>query len=427
MKSIFVVTWFYPPINSSEGQVTFKLLNHSRYNYEVFTQKRCESWSFGLTADFPDRENVRSVYAESEDLESWKEEAFQYFCRNRERFALVMTRSMPPEAHEVGLRIKKAFPELPWIASFGDPVKDNPYQHLDCSLYSLHSLLNRVNRERRADLRFVLRPGRVLRALLWELRHREARLKRKELARLQDDTVAAADLLLFNNDSQLRYMLPDPRRRVRALVVPHSFDAALYPGKEKPVKQPGDRQRFVYMGQLNAIRTALPLLRAIRRLKDCAPDLSERAEFLFYGDMPDSDLAYIVRHGLCDFVRFEPPISYRESLRAAVLADWLIHIDGNIRSVSEENVFFAGKVADYFGAGTPILAITMPRGALTDTLRRAGELVLSFSVNEIKEYLYLILYEGFRVHPAEDVIAGFEAEAVAAEFDEKGVKPLYER
>ena len=47
MKKILVITWFYPPVNSSEGLVTYKLLNNSRYEYDVFTQKNSASWSYG--------------------------------------------------------------------------------------------------------------------------------------------------------------------------------------------------------------------------------------------------------------------------------------------------------------------------------------------------------------------------------------------
>ena len=47
MKKILVITWFYPPVNSSEGLVTYKLLNNSKYEYDVFTQKNSASWSYG--------------------------------------------------------------------------------------------------------------------------------------------------------------------------------------------------------------------------------------------------------------------------------------------------------------------------------------------------------------------------------------------
>ena len=47
MKRILVISWFYPPINSSEGLVTFKLLNNSRYEYDVYTQKGATDFSYG--------------------------------------------------------------------------------------------------------------------------------------------------------------------------------------------------------------------------------------------------------------------------------------------------------------------------------------------------------------------------------------------
>ena len=42
----FVISWFYPPINSSEGLVTFKLLNRSEIKHDVFTQKGNQHWSY---------------------------------------------------------------------------------------------------------------------------------------------------------------------------------------------------------------------------------------------------------------------------------------------------------------------------------------------------------------------------------------------
>ena len=33
-----VISWFYPPGNSSEGLVTYKLLKNSKYQYDVFTR-----------------------------------------------------------------------------------------------------------------------------------------------------------------------------------------------------------------------------------------------------------------------------------------------------------------------------------------------------------------------------------------------------
>ena len=38
MKKGFVISWYYPPGNSSEGLVTFKLLKNSKYSYDVWTR-----------------------------------------------------------------------------------------------------------------------------------------------------------------------------------------------------------------------------------------------------------------------------------------------------------------------------------------------------------------------------------------------------
>lgn len=426
MKSILVLSWFYPPVNSSEGLATWKLINSSRCEFLVFTQNRSAAWAYGVNAPLADRANVRTVYAQSADLSAWVEEGWQFFLRNRERICLVMTRSMPPECHALGLRIKRAFPELPWIASFGDPIRDNPYSHIDCSLYAYQSALNRINRARRRDPAFLLRPDRVFRVLLWDLRHREAVRQRRRLAKLEAATLSQADLLIFNNPSQQRYMLRGGQQREKALVLPHCFDPQLYAGIAEPERAPGKKLRFVFTGQLSEIRSARPLLEALRRLLEDCPDLPARAEFRFYGDMPDADLARICRWGLCDLVRFEKSLSYRESLREAVRADWLIHIDANIGAVCGENVFFAGKLADYFGAKTPILAVTMQHGAAADWLREANALVLSFSANEIKQALYQIVYAGLSRKPNEAFLAGFSSEKTAETFDKEVQKLLNE-
>jgi len=423
MKRILVYSWFYPPINSSEGLVTFKLLNASRFSYDVFTQKSVDTWSYGASMGFQNGSNVRPIYAQSTTLADWEREAWRYFVRHREEYDLVMTRSMPPEVHAVGLRIKRAFPEVGWIASFGDPIKNNPFYHIGYDLFPPFSMANLLNRGK--GLRFRLSPGRIARVCLWQLRHPETRRLRRRLIRIEDGTVARADRLVFNDRSELRLMTHTAGERARSVVIRHSYDAAMFPRAGRAL--PRRKQRFVFVGQLNSIRKAEPLLRGIRELRDSMEDLAERAEFIFYGDMPESDMAYIVRNGLTDLVRYEKPVSYRESLRIMREADWVVHIDADTRAVTEENVFFAGKLADYFGAGTRILAVTMRRGDAVDALRRAGALVLSYSAGEIKEYLYLILYQGWKARMDRDYTRRYEAGRVAAEFDREVVEALENR
>ena len=420
MKRILVISWFYPPINSSEAMLTAKLFKYSQYPYDIFTQGRSEAWSYGIGIGLPGCENQRRIEAKSCDLKPWTDEAVRYFAAHREEYDIVMTRSMPPECHLAGLRIKQRFPKVKWIASFGDPIRCNPYEILSGKLWSPYSIHNPLNRNRR--LLFRLSPLRVARNMLWTARNGSAVARRLILSAWEEDTLRCADRLIFNNASQQRYMAGLSEFSAKSVIVPHGFDPALYP-KLTP-KTGNDKIRFVFLGQLNAIRTAQPLLQAVRALKDAMPDLPERAEFQFVGELPDADLAAILRLEIGDTVKVRKPVSYLQSLCEMADADWLLHIDGNIGAVSEENVFFAGKLADYFGAGKPILAITMAKGDAADCLSRAGAVVLGYSVNEIKQALFQIIYRAWRPQMDMDYLRSFSAQKAAAILDEQVVKPL---
>jgi hypothetical protein len=73
-------------------------------------------------------------------------------------------------------------------------------------------------------------------------------------------------------------------------------------------------------------------------------------------------------------VRFEPAVSYLESLRLMKASDALVVIDG-IFDELKCNPFFPGKLADYFGSGRPVLAVTMKEGPTADLLRERGEMI----------------------------------------------------
>lgn len=415
MKRIFVISWFYPPINSSEGLVTFKLINNSKYKYDVFTQNNFYDWTYGSTVDYKNNKNVNVIFSESNCLKAWVEDAYQYFVKNKDKYDYIMTRAMPQESHLVGLRIKKDFPNVKWLASFGDPILHNPYHYINCSLYSMHSLKNPINKSRRKL--YKLSPKRFLYNCAWECRHRFATKLRKELKQIQLETLKYADKIVLNNESQKKYMLQDNKKYLaKCHVIRHSYDSSFYP---KASKKSHDKIRFVFVGHLDEIRNVDSLFCAINELNKSVEDLSKKAEFVFYGDMSIQNKVYIIDNQLTDIIKVEKPISYQESLNEMVNADWLIHTDGNISSVVDENIFFAAKIVDYFGSGTNILATTMQFGDVVDALRQANCLVLSYSCNEIKNWLYLIIYKNFKQELNKDFIKQFDAINVAKEFDTK--------
>ncbi len=416
MKRILVISWFYPPINSSEGLVTFKLLNNSRYEYDVFTQKGATDFSYGKNVALENRPNVRSIWAKSRTIAEWRSEAIDYFRAHRDEYDCIMTRSMPQESHEVGTAIKKEFPDVYWIASFGDPIKSNPYQHINGTLHSYNGTDNLINRNK--GLKFRLSPKRMLYSAAWRIKNRPAVKFRRYLAKLEDDALKYCDCVIYNNESQQRYMSTNDKILKKSVVLPHSYDVTFYPEKDTA---PHDKVRFLFVGHLDDIRTARPLFEALKDMKESDEGLADRAQFDFYGDMSDNDLVFWARNGLGDVVKLHRNVPYLESLALMRSADWCVHVDGNIRSVSDENVFFAAKVADYFGSGTPIFAYTMNSGSTYEYLKNAGEVVLSYSAMEIRQNLYRIIYKGYKADQNREYIANFDAVNVAKRFDNEVV------
>lgn len=416
MKRILVISWFYPPINSSEGLVTYKLLRNSKLLYDICMQENNDSWSYGKNEKLPESDNVHKISIQGDTLELWKEKVVEYFRDYKDKYDVVMTRSMPPESHEIGLRIKEIKPEIKWIASFGDPIANNPFVLKNMKKVSPYSLQNRYVRP--MGLREMVSPKRMLKNILWKKRVKKEREPFRREQMLEKDIITKCNYIILNNPYQKQYMLGkyDEKIRQKAIILPHSYDASLY--EEKVDRHSNNKIRMVYIGHLDDIRSPHILFKSVLRLKNEYPDLAERLELLFYGNMSAKEKVYLLDNELLDVVHIKKPVDYETSLAIMQESDWLIHIDANLSGVLDENIFFAAKLADYIGADRPIFGITMFDGAGADVVRDVNGVTVSYTVDEIKNYLYLIVYNGYSVDVNEENRAKYNAVNVAADFDE---------
>ncbi len=222
----------------------------------------------------------------------------------------------------------------------------------------------------------------------------------------------------MNNKYQKEYMTGKYSDKIRekAIVLPHSFDCSLY-DKEVDIKDSG-KVRMVYIGHLDDIRTPHLFLKAIASMKKEHSDLAEKLEVFFYGNMSAKEKVYLLDNELLDIVQIKKPVDYKTSLSLMKKSDWLLHIDANLSGVLDENIFFAAKLADYIGADRPIFGITMFDGAGADVVRDVNGITVSYTVDEIKNYLYLILYEGYQIKVNEENRRKYDAVNVAKEFDD---------
>ena len=99
-------------------------------------------------------------------------------------------------------------------------------------------------------------------------------------------------------------------------------------------------------------------------------------------------------------------------------SDWLLLIDANISNIINKNIFFAAKLADYMGTGNKIFGITMLYGISADILRNLNAITTSYSTQEIKNYLWLIIYNNYTIKMNDSFRSEFDSKKIAKKFDD---------
>ena len=261
-----------------------------------------------------------------DEFRSWvprAERAIEQELRSRAfRPQVLLTFGVPMSDHLLGLRLKSKL-GVPWLAHFSDPWVENAFHR--------HNILaNVINR------------------------------------RLEHSVVAAADRLIFTSVETLDLVMRKyPLAwRQKALVLPHSFDPALYPVPSADSSGPVVR----YLGNFYGHRSPVPLFRALRTILLDEPALLARVRVELVGQMPRR----MREHGtLCalpeGLVRLIDTVPYSRSLQLMSDADLLLVIDGP----DDLSVFLPSKLVEYLGAGPPIFGI-VPRGTSARLLARVG-------------------------------------------------------
>ncbi len=239
------------------------------------------------------------------------------------QYDAVMTWSPFHSINAVMTRVKKARPNVKWLAQFSDPWAGNPLE--------VSGLTK-----------------------MWNARH-------------EPRAVAAADFIVHSSRYSLDLMMqgqPESVRR-RTDVIPHAFDEALFP--QRP-KARNDRIVMRYVGVLYGRRSPEPLFQALVRLLQRRPDLRDVLCVELIGLVPPEMLASEAAKSLPEgTVRAVGNVSFVESLEQMYDADILLLIEANVR----QNLFLPSKLSDYIGADTPIVGLTPPGGS-EDAMKQLG-------------------------------------------------------
>lgn len=287
---------------------------------------------------------------------------------------ILVTFGQPMTDHLAGLKIKQAT-GVRWIAHFSDPWADNPFDP-----------------------------------------------KAKEWLASEAAVLQTADLAIFTSQEtiDLVYAKHADALRGKARVLPHAYDASLYPtagGKN-------DQVTVRYLGNLFAGRGPEPLFEALAILQNRSPELLHRLRFEFIGEAPMNLRGHPLLSQLPpQCVKFHPKVGYLQSLALAKSADLLLNID----APAAISVFLPSKLIDYVGAGRPIFGITPAGTAARLILSLGGWVAEPTQPEQIADQLRVALayVERRPVEPWGDaaVRMTYEASAVAASFERMIVQP----
>lgn len=355
-KKILVVSWHFPPYKSSSAFNLFKRLKDTGYDYDVLQIKRADKPdNEGMFRYASSRFNRYEIEVPTEDARNPEARAhyvdkvldFYRRLKDHNHYSVMLSHSHEIASHLGAMAIKKASPDLRWVASFGDPIAANPFN---------------------ASYRFPML---------------------EEDSRVETEVLQQADRIIVTNPYQqaiVNESQPLPVNSDKFFVLPHCFDDRMYPHHVKSAQSiphpEGEESvfRFMHVGMLYKFkRTSEPFMRGAQRLLKKHPELKGHFTLEFYG-ANDRYIQAAAEYGLEDIVSFKGSISYLESLAVMTKADCLLLRDADFSDQGlQYTPFYPGKLADYLGAKKPILAVTMANGCVPDMLESLGGKALTES------------------------------------------------
>jgi glycosyltransferase involved in cell wall biosynthesis len=132
----------------------------------------------------------------------------------------------------------------------------------------------------------------------------------------------------------------------------------------------GERLRIVHAGSFFGQRTPRSFLSAFAAVLRARPELRERVQVAFLGELRPADREWALGLGLGDALALEGFRPHAEALAAMRAADVLLLLVP--RAGGRGLLVVSGKVFEYLAAERPILALVPPEGDAASLLRDTG-------------------------------------------------------
>ncbi|WP_026894645.1 glycosyltransferase [Clostridiisalibacter paucivorans] len=374
MKKALMVAYQFPPMGGSGVQRTTKFVKYMpEYQWEpvVFTRevKNIELKDETLLGDIPS--NTKIIRTKSWDLTELPgvlklggkaiarkilipdgERLWQIFNEKKaidiirkENIDLIYTTSYPYSDHLLGLKLKKKFPQIPWVADFRDEWTKNPYL-LDNPHYSL-----RMNIERN----------------------------------MEKQIMEGANYIITNTPIMMKNFIDSyPFTKEKFCVIPNGYDETDFQGTSE-VDCKRDKFVITYTGSFYGRRSPETFFQSIKDLVHQGKIEEDKIQIQLIGNYIVKRLdALIKKYGLENMVHILPYMEHRESIKELIKSNVLLLIVG---AGPGAEAFYTGKVFEYMRTGRPILALVPEEGVAADVIKETDTGLVSDSrdIEKIKE------------------------------------------
>lgn len=288
----------------------------------------------------------------------------------KEKVSAILSTSLPSTCHLAALILKK-MTGLPWVADFREAWTQNP---------------------------FVQYPAAVLKV---ETRMEAAVMRNADAVTVINDPI--------REDFEKKY----PEQAEKCVTVSHGFDPEDFQHRER---SPSKRFTILYAGSLYGKRSSGVFFSVLKDLAE-NEEVRDDLRVQFVGGVGEAQ-ERVDQLGLSDMVDISGYVSHEKVFSFMVDAHVLLLIIGAEEGGSRIST---GKLFEYIGSGTPILALT-PEGAAAEVIRKtgAGVVVDPENAEEIKKTV-LNLYQKHKrgeplTTPSEEAILQYDVRRVAERF-----------
>ena len=334
-----------------------KLQNDSRYkNFQVDYVGKYNDALFSI-------KNVNLIKA-LYNVNKYINDAVNHF--DNSKYDLLYTSSFPAYTIRAGKIIKDKNPNIPWIASFTDPINNSPYKN-DQRTYNEYILPEKI--AYKAYCKYYVDDNDEITAFNY------------------------ADLLVFICEEQRDFMIEQYLKKstlyskeellAKSIVFPLNYIKEW----NDIIKMDNDIKNevftFAHFGRVYGLRDATNFIYAVDKLHK---ETNQRFIVKQYGEFRKSDIALINKLGLKEYFEINKKISYEKCIEEMNKADILLVFD-TIMPNDEIQPYLPSKLLEYSLLEKNTLTITCKNSPSYRIASSSDALVCFDDVDNIKECL----------------------------------------